>query len=203
MDKLEIEVKFYLVDINSMQVALAQLGAKSTGRVFEQNIRYEDDGHNLIKKGSLLRLRQDKKALLTFKSKPPKASRELKIFHELEVEVSDFKTMNQILTNAGLKPVQRYEKWRETMMLGQTAFFLDTMPYGAFLEIEGQEADIRHFAAKLNLEWRRRIIFNYLEIFEKLREKRNLTFTDLTFDNFETVDADVTPILAELEAGQA
>ncbi len=202
MKKLEVEVKFYLDNITDMQRSIAQLGAESKGRFFEKNIRFEDAGHTLIKKGSLLRLRQDKRAILTFKSRPPEQSREFKIFNELEVEVSDFKTMNQILTRVGLRPVQHYEKWRETMILDQTAFYLDTMPYGSFLEIEGQEADIRHYAARLNLEWPRRIIFNYLEIFEKLRKKSELGFTDLTFKNFETVDANVYALLDELEAGE-
>lgn len=201
MEKREVEVKFFLDDIERMQRRLTGLGARSMGRVFENNIRYEDDGHNLIKEHSLLRLRQDKKAILTFKSKPAAASRDFKIFNELEVEVSDFKTMDQILTSVGLQSVQRYEKWRETMILGQTAFFLDTMPYGTFLEIEGQETDIRHYAARLNLNWRRRIILNYLEIFEILRKKRSVAFQDLTFENFESGDLNVSAFVDQLEAG--
>ncbi len=201
MEKREVEVKFFLDDIERMQHRITGLGARSMGRVYENNIRYEDDGHNLIKKHSLLRLRQDKKAILTFKSKPAAASRDFKIFNELEVEVSDFKTMNQILNSVGLQSVQRYEKWRETMILGQTAFFLDTMPYGTFLEIEGQETDIRHYAARLNLSWRRRIILNYLEIFEILRKKRHVAFQDLTFENFESGDLKVGAFVDQLEAG--
>ncbi len=201
MEKREVEVKFFLEDIESMQRRITGLGGKSMGRVFENNIRYEDDGHNLIKKHSLLRLRQDKKAILTFKSKPAATSRDFKIFNELEVEVSDFKTMDRILTSVGLQSVQRYEKWRETMILGQTAFFLDTMPYGTFLEIEGQETDIRHYAARLNLNWGRRIILNYLEIFEIFRKKRHVAFQDLTFENFESSDLNVSAFVDQLEAG--
>ncbi len=201
MEKREVEVKFYINDIDSMQRRIAGMGAESLGRVFEYNIRYEDDDHSLIKKHSLLRLRQDNKAILTFKSKPAAASREFKIFNELEVEVSDFKTMDRILTQLGLQPVQRYEKWRETMILDQTAFFLDTMPYGTFLEIEGPESDIRQYAARLNLNWYKRIILNYLEIFEILRKKRHLAFQDLTFENFKTGDLKVGAFVDQLEAG--
>ena len=166
MEKREVEVKFFLDDINRMQRCIAELGAESQGRVFENNIRYDDGSHSLSRKQSLLRLRQDEKAILTFKSRPATTSQDFNVFNELEVEVSDFKTMDQILACLGLRPVQRYEKWRETMILGPTAFLLDTMPYGTFLEIEGRESDIRLYADRLNLKWHHRIILNYLEIFD-------------------------------------
>ena len=201
MQKREVEVKFFLDDINRMQRRIADLGAESQGRVFENNIRYDDDGHNLSRKQSLLRLRQDNKAILTFKSKPAKTSRDFKIFNELEVEVSDFKTMQKILTCLGLQAVQRYEKWRETMILGSTAFLLDTMPYGTFLEIEGQENDIRQYATRLNLNWHQRITLNYLEIFDILIKKQHLTFQDLTFENFQSSDLNVSVIMDQLIAG--
>ena len=109
--------------------------------------------------------------------------------------------MARILTRVGLQAVQRYEKWRETMIRGQTAFFLDTMPYGTFLEIEGQKSDIRHYASRLNLNWSKRIVLNYLEIFEILKEKRQIAFQDLTFGNFQSNDLNVRPFVKELEAG--
>lgn len=201
MQKREVEVKFFLDDINRMQCRIADLGAESQGRVFENNIRYDDDGHNLSRKQSLLRLRQDNKAILTFKSKPAETSRDFKIFDELEVEVSDFNTMQKILASLGLQAVQRYEKWRETMILGSTAFLLDTMPYGTFLEIEGQENDIRQYATRLNLNWHHRITLNYLEIFDILIKEQHLTFQDLTFENFQSNDLNVSVIMDQLIVG--
>jgi adenylate cyclase class 2 len=201
MEQLEIEVKFYLPDIESMRRRILRLGAESKGPVFENNIRYEDDCNTLLRKKSLLRLRCDTKTILTFKSTPPAASTEFKIFNELEVEVSDFETMNQILEKLGLHPEQIYEKWRETLILDQTRFYLDAMPYGTFLEIEGSENNIRAYAAKLGLSWHNRILLNYLEIFEILRQQRSLKFTDLTFKNFECIQIDMEGFLDKLEAG--
>ena len=201
MEQLEIEVKFYLPDIESMQRRIVSLGAESKGRVFENNIRYEDDCNTLIGKKSLLRLRRDAKTILTFKSIPPAAGTEFKIFNELEVEVSEFETMNQILEKLGLHPEQIYEKWREALILDQTRFYLDAMPYGTFLEIEGSENDIRAYAARLGLSWHKRILLNYLEIFEIIRQQQGLKFTDLTFKNFESVRIDIEAFLGRLEAG--
>ena len=201
MEQLEIEVKFYLPDIESMRRRILRLGAESKGRVFENNIRYEDDCNTLLRKKSLLRLRCDTKTILTFKSTPPVASTEFKIFNELQVEVSDFETTNQILQKLGLHPEQIYQKWRETLILDQTGFYLDAMPYGTFLEIEGSETDIRAYAARLGLSWHKRILLNYLEIFEIIRQQRGLKFTDLTFKNFESIQIEMTAFLGKLEAG--
>ena len=203
MKQLEIEVKFYLPDIERMQRRVLALGAESKGRVFENNVRYEDENNTLIRKKSLLRLRRDAKTILTFKSSPPVASTEFKVFNELEVEVSDFETMNRILENLGLHPEQLYEKWRETLILDQTGFYLDTMPYGTFLEIEGSEKDIRTYAASLGLNWQKRILLNYLEIFQMIRQTLRLNFKDLTFQNFENIRVDMAAFLGNLEAGDS
>ena len=203
MQNLEIEVKFYLANIAGMRNKILKLGARSKGRLFETNILYEDENHSLIKKKSLLRLRQDEKTTFTLKSSPPVKSKDFKIVNELEVEVSDFAIMDQILKTLGFHPEQKYEKWRETFILNQTVFCLDNMPYGDFLEIEGQEKDIRHYASKFGLNWQNRIIFSYLAIFEMMRKNLNLNFNDLTFNNFETVDADALAFLDKLEAGDS
>jgi adenylate cyclase class 2 len=203
MQNLEIEVKFYLTDMEGMRNKILKLGAKSKGRLFETNIRYEDKNNSLIKKKSLLRLRQDEKTTFTLKSSPPVKSKDYKIVNELEVEVSDFATMDQILKTLGFHPEQKYEKWRETFILDQTLFCLDNMPYGDFLEIEGQEKDIRYYASKFGLNWQKRIIFNYLAIFEIMRKNLNLDFNDLTFNNFEAVDAAALAFLDKLEAGDS
>lgn len=201
MKQLEIEVKFYLPDIESMQRRILALGAESKRRVFENNVRYEDESNTLIRKKSLLRLRRDSKTTLTFKSSPPVASTQFKVFNELEVEIGDFETMNQILQKLGFHPEQIYEKWRETLILDETWFYLDTMPYGTFLEIEGSKKNIRAYAARLGLSWDKRILLNYLQIFQIIRQKQHLKFTDLTFKNFESVRIDMAAFLSKLEAG--
>jgi len=201
MENIEIEVKFYLEDIEGMRRNLLELGVESKGRVFETNIRYEDNQLSLIQKKTLLRLRKDEKTTLTFKSVPKTKSRDFKVFNELEVEVDDMATMGQILEALGFHPEQKYEKWRETLVLERTKMFLDRMPYGDFLEIEGQPQDIKNWIARLGLNWHRRILLNYLEIFEIIKKKHNLQIKDLTFKNFKNLNVDMTVLLDKLEAG--
>ena len=196
----EIEVKFHLSDESTIRDRLLALGAGSNGRAFETNIRFEDDGRSLIRRRSLLRLRKDRKTTLTFKSSPPEKNPDFKVFHELEVEVNDFDTMVEILGKLGYHREQVYEKWRETFRLEHTLFCIDTMPYGSFLEIEGEKGKIRRFADLLQLDWRCRILENYLRIFELLKDRLGLPFSDLTFRNFSGLKLDLSSHLDMLVA---
>jgi adenylate cyclase class 2 len=202
MEKLETEVKFFLKDSASMRRRMLELGIETKGRLFETNICYEDRDNTMIQKKTLLRLRQDEKTTLTFKSRPESNSSDCKVLSELEVEVGDMASMGQILEALGFHPEQRYEKWRETLMLDRTGLFLDTMPYGNFLEIEGLPQDIKTCASRLGLGWHKRILLNYLEIFEIIRKELNLKIKDLTFKNFANVKVDMAKFLDQLEAGR-
>ena len=65
----EIEVKLYTPDLALVREALQKAGATlKTPRVFERNLRYENAAGTLTEAGIVLRLRQDDKAKLTFKS---------------------------------------------------------------------------------------------------------------------------------------
>lgn len=199
MEHLEIEVKFYLSDMDSTRDRILELGAVSMGRVFETNLRFDDADNRLIEKKSLLRLRRDTKTILTFKSEPPFKNDQFKILNELEVEVSDFTTMKHILESLGFREEQVYEKWRETFRLNSTNLCLDTMPYGDFLEIEGQKEDIKELAYRIGLKWQKRILFNYLAIFDVIKQKLNLPFYDVTFSNFINIRFDLAEYLDLIE----
>jgi adenylate cyclase class 2 len=202
MENLEIEVKFYLSDMDAIRDRILELGAVSMGRIFETNLRFDDSDNSLIEKRSLLRLRRDTKTTLTFKSEPPFKNDQFKILKELEVEVSDFATMKHILESLGFREEQVYEKWRETFRLNSANLCLDTMPYGDFLEIEGQKEDIKELAYRIGLKWQKRILLNYLAIFDVIKLKSNLPFYDVTFSNFLNIRFDITKYLDLLEANR-
>ena len=161
MNFLEIEVKFYLNDIKPIRDYLLDNGAVSKGRFFESNIRFEDADKGLSKHKSLLRLRKDEKTTLTYKSKPLVEDDQFKMHNELEVFVSDFDKMKTILEMLGFHQEQIYEKWRETFLIDKTMVCIDQMPFGNFLEIEGEMTDIKNFAHDMSLSWERRITLNY------------------------------------------
>jgi adenylate cyclase class 2 len=200
-DSLEIEVKFHPREIKSTRDRMLAMGATRCGRVFETNIRFEDASSSLKKQGILLRLRKDDRIRLTFKSSLSRPDTQFKVHRELEVEVSDFDACHSILEGLGFHPEQSYEKSRETFVLNNTNLLIDTMPYGVFLEIEGQKSHIRNIADRLGLKWEERILLNYLEIFEIVRREEGLPFRDITFQNFTATHLDIRKHLPLLYAG--
>ncbi|MBW1814379.1 MAG: class IV adenylate cyclase [Deltaproteobacteria bacterium] len=203
MNNIEIEVKFYLDDIKPIQNYLVDLGAVHKGRFFESNIRFEDKNNKLLKSQSLLRLRKDAKTTLTYKSKPPFENNEFKIHQELEVEVNDFEKMNLILESLGFHQEQIYEKWRETFIIQKTIVCIDQMPFGDFLEIEGEMKDIKDLADTMALDWEKRILLNYIELFDIIKQNLNLSFNDITFNNFKDISVDVSKYQKLFEAGKS
>jgi len=201
MDNLEIEVKFYLEDIEAMRERLIQSGADSNGRNFERNICLDNEDDGLFLSDSLLRLRKDDRATLTYKAIPDAGDPEFKVLKELEVEVSDFETMLNILCALGFHQSQSYEKYRETFTIGDTKLCLDQMPFGNFLEIEGGKDEIRNLAQQIGMQWSRRIIGNYRFLFDIIKQRLLLSFSDITFENFSTVKLDIETFLPVFEAG--
>jgi adenylate cyclase class 2 len=194
---LEVEVKFYAPDLTAVRQRLLAEGAELVAdRIFERNVRFDNSQGELLRKRQLLRLRQDRAARLTFKGESvQQAGSEAHVREELEVSVSSFDTAVAILQRLGFQPVQLYEKYRETFRLGPVEVVLDELPFGDFVELEGEEAAIRAAAATLGLDWSRRILYNYLYLMALLKEQQELPFSDLTFDNFRQTTATIADIL--------
>lgn len=185
-ERLEIEVKFRVEDRRLLQAQIDRSGAERLSEVFETNIRWDDGSESLKARKCLLRLRKQRggKALLTFKSPPSIEDERFKVFNERETEVCDGEEMAAILEALGFRPVQVYEKERITYRLGSVFLCLDRLPFGDYLEIEGEKQAIQRAAELLGLEWEQRILDTYLALFEKLRNAMGLPFTDVTFANF-------------------
>lgn len=206
MSDLEIEVKFFLPAPESIRERLRVLGAEPASEpVFERNLRFENAAGDLRRQHALLRLRQDRSARLTYKGPPGAAGAGLegtvKVFRELEVSVSDFDRTRAILESVGFSVVQSYEKWRQTFAVDAAECCLDILPYGTFLEIEGPAETLRSVSRRLELPWERRILTNYLALFDAVREAFGLPFSDLTFAHFEGRSMDAAPVIRRFEAG--
>lgn len=184
----ETEVKLYWPDLGEIarRLVLAQANLL-TPRVFERNIRYENADESLSENGVVVRLRQDYRTRLTWKG-PGQISDGIMQRFEAEVEVSDFDTMHLILEKLGYHPYMIYEKYRTTYALEGAEIVLDEMPYGNFVEIEGDPATIEQLIQQLDLTAASRYGHSYARLFDHVRHNLHLSFTDLTFDNFEGID---------------
>ncbi len=203
MDHLEIELKFFVPDFAILRDRLRAMGAVCiASRTREHNVRYETEDERLLANGCLLRLRHDRQTTLTFKAPPPETDPRFKIYRELEVQVSDFETMDAILNALGFRRRQVYEKWRETWQLDDALVCLDTLPYGFFVEIEAPPDAIMTMVRELELAWERRILATYLGMFATLQDQQGWDFSDVTFENFAAVDFTFAPYRRLFEAGQ-
>lgn len=199
-DHIEIEVKFLVDDLAALRLRLGDMGATSRGEVLETNYRYDDQAGRLLAARSLLRLRQDRRTRLTFKRPRSDGRDQFKVYDEYEVTVDDFEGLHRILNALGFQRVQIYEKRREVFLWRQAQICIDRLPFGDFVEIEGSPDVIRAGAQRLNLPWKRRILANYLQLFEALRMDLRLAFQDLTFDHMPVPPEAAADIIRRFEA---
>ena len=192
MTNLEIEAKFNVDDLTTVRQALLSCGAiLEKPRIYEKNTVYDNEYQSLKNSFRLIRLRQDEKIKLTYKGVPSvQIKSDVKVREEIELEVSDFEKMEQIIGRLGYQPAIVYEKYRETFSFEGVEVVLDALPYGDFVELEGSEAAIKAAVNKIGLDWSQRINTNYLGLFEKVKVTYNLNFPDLTFKNFVDLEID-------------
>ncbi len=188
-NKLEQEAKFWLGDPAKLEQRLISLGASlEQPRTYELNLRFDTEDGRLAKAFQALRLRQDRKARLTFKGAADQASA-VSSREEIEVEVGDIQTARELLEALGYRVVVSYEKYRAAYRLGDVEVSLDEMPFGNFCEIEGPDTEsIQATAEKLGLDWEARSKLSYLVIFGVLKETFGLKMNDLTFNAFQGIN---------------
>jgi adenylate cyclase class 2 len=183
----ETEVKLHVPHLEVVQVRLERLGATLViPRVYERNVRYDNPAHTLTPAGIVLRLRQDTRIRLTYKDDASVQDGIVSRF-EAEVEASDFDTMDTILRKLGYIPYMTYEKYRTTYELDGAEIVLDELPYGNFVEIEGDANMIERVVSRLELSSATRYAVSYVALFDTVRRNLGLQFTDLTFANFEGI----------------
>ncbi len=197
-ERLEVEVKFWVAQLTAVRQQLLSGGAVlKKPRVFERNLRLDTPDERLLQQRQLLRVRQDTAVTITFKGEQlTLPASEAKVREEVEFQASDLETAVLLFQRLGFNPVQVYEKYRETFQWDDVEVVLDELPFGNFIELEGPEPAIKAAALRLNLDWNRRILTNYLALMAQLKAYHHLPFTDLTFTNFGDLPFSIADILA-------
>lgn len=200
-DHLETEIKFHLPNPLATRRALLALGAIPEGLVYEMNIRLDDDFGSIEDHNMVLRVRTtrsedgDEQHLLTVKY-PEIRSDSLKSRREIELAIQSADAMLAVLEALGYTPFFRYEKRRETFRIHlrdaahPIEVVIDELPYGWFMEIEGDEPAILALATALNLDPADALQCSYSRIFTNVVAALNLDLTDLTFDAFRNLSID-------------
>ena len=181
----EIEVKFLISNLPALLEKIQSLGALTLRpRMLEVNLRFDTHDMKLSERAQVLRLRQDDQAILTFKS-PGEIVNGVISRTELEVIVSDFQTTRAILEALGFQVFMTYEKYRQNFKLNDLVASVDEMPYGNFIELEGNSPEhVRATADLLGLDWNQRINLSYTALLGLFNQNTGNTFQDLSFETF-------------------
>jgi adenylate cyclase, class 2 len=148
---IEIEKKYRLMgeQRERLIVRLSESGATFEGEEFEENTLYAGAGLDLSKQ--VLRLRRvGSRAVLTYKERHASESA-IKRHREDETGVEDAQALDSILDALGYKPSLVYEKRRATWQWKETEIVIDDLPFGMYVEIEGEENNITEVERLLHL----------------------------------------------------
>ncbi|MDQ7032533.1 MAG: class IV adenylate cyclase [Desulfonauticus sp.] len=164
---LEREVKFELGRLEDLLGLDKKLAGEELVQdwTFEKNIIFDNEKQELKNKNMVLRLRQDQE--ITFTLKVPFDSKdELKIKEKKEynVKVDNFDLMQEILNYLGFKSFLIYHKFRKVYIFYNVLVCLDILPFGYFVELEGE--NLFEIACKLNLNWEFRSDLTYYDVYQ-------------------------------------
>jgi adenylate cyclase, class 2 len=174
---IEVEKKYRLGpgSLEPLRRRLREVGAEGRGSAeFEENVIYTGPGLDPARRVLRLR-RKGGRAVFTFKERDPSGSA-VKRQREEETEVSDAAALASILEALGYRPTLVYEKRRETWHVAETEVVLDELPFGLFVEIEGEEARILEVEKLLGLDSAEAEHAPYPELTLRHGEKKGDTF---------------------------
>jgi predicted adenylyl cyclase CyaB len=191
-EPLEREIKVQVGDLEPVRQRLLELGAAldqpaclERNWVLDRRGSLPAAGVELLATGQLLRLREDGRgACLTYKG-PARfegGSGTVRVRAEREVALSDAGEALAILLALGYEVVRRYEKQREEWILEgvvEAVVALDDTPLGAFVEVEGAEAE--DVARELGLDPARAVRRSYLALWEEHRRSHPEAGRDMVF----------------------
>lgn len=186
MDMQEREIKFYIQDLALIEERLRLTGAELTRpHTLERNLRLDIGDHQLAREGRLLRIRQDDRVSVTYKANA-RVEGGVITRTEIEFKADDARMVQKLFEALDYRVVVAYEKYRAVYRLGDVTVVLDQLPFGDFIEIEApSNMMIEGVAQILGLKWSHGMAINYLGLFEILKNRLEINFNDLTFENFE------------------
>ncbi len=168
----EIEAKLKVDSLESVERQLQSLGAQFVEQQHQIDCYFDDEKSSFAKNDKCLRLRlqsaENKKTIfLTYKG--PKQKDDFKKRLEVEIQVTDVESAEELLSALAYKKKLVIEKERQIWQLCSCLVALDNLPsLGCFVEIEGQDdSKIAEVQKKLGLENIRHIHDSYAELMTK------------------------------------
>jgi adenylate cyclase, class 2 len=185
----EIEIKLKVDDPLALKKKLRECGfVVVERRHFESNLVFDFRNSRLRNSRSLLRLRdKGNRHILTFKG-PPHPSDSYKIRPEIEMEIRDGETLQQVLKALGLRPAFRYEKYRtiyaekgRRKTPDMPLLVFDETPIGPYIELEGPWGWIDRKAMRLGYRKADYIKASYAALYRKQCRRNGVKPKDMVF----------------------
>ena len=141
----EIEAKLKVDSLQDIERKLGEVGAEFVAEQLQTDT-YFDDADGSLKGGDrALRVRRQRagkkeKSFLTYKG--PKQKDDFKKRQEIEIEIGDADSAEELLSALGYEKALVFEKKRRIWQLNDCVVSLDELPLlGSFVEIEGPDGD--------------------------------------------------------------
>lgn len=140
----EIEAKLKVDSLEEVERRLRACQASFVRETVQRDTYFDTADRRLTRGDEALRLRQDRtgqheRLILGYKG--PKQQDDYKKRTEIEVEVSDGRATNSLLTALGYEKALAFDKRRRLWKLNECEVALDELPLlGFFVEIEGPDA---------------------------------------------------------------
>ncbi len=119
-------------------------------------------------------------ALLTFKGKVVPHEK-FKTRPESETLCLDIQAVKSILHSLGLRGFFKYQKYREEFSFLGALVCMDELPFGFFLEVEGDEESILAVTEKLGLDPDIFSKRSYAAIYSEICREKGVPFGDILF----------------------
>lgn len=180
---IECELKIPVDGLDATRRRLVEARAEqlSDGQ-HEVNILFDSADGRLAASGQVLRVRRaGGRHILTFKG-PASYDGAVKQRREIEFEIPSSEQISVVLHALGYAPRMRYEKQRESWMVGEVRVELDHTPMGDFIELEGPTESLEGTAHRLGLDPARAVAQSYISLWQAYRRDHPELGRDMVFD---------------------
>lgn len=181
MAYIEKEIKLRIEDPVSLSADLKRKGARFIGKAFQRTVRFDDQNASLALRGIALRVRSGLCDVVTVKRKLDDAGG-VSQREEYEAEVEDIEIFRRMFIALGFDRERIMEKYRMDFEFNGTLVSVDEMPFGMFVEIEGEEDKISETVNLLGLYGKERILGSYWDVFEEYKKEHGFAGENIEFE---------------------
>lgn len=184
---IEKEIKL-LINLQKVKEILNNPTFKLEKSGFQRTTRRDTEDLTFEKQNTFIRTREDNKNIITVKRK---THNNTEVFEreEFETEIDDIEVMNSILEILGLTKTWIMEKYRIQGQYDNVTITLDELPFGIYMEIEGEEEDIVEVANQLGLNLEGKITVTYWDLWDAYKAEHNIDpqIENIVFENDEYI----------------